>query len=77
MRAVSYTHLTNGDWTIITYVDKFYEILVGNNPITCNALINDIELLDYYYNNDNSTRLCVNNNDEYYKYVRYIYDDGG
>ena len=23
---------TDGDWTIITYVDKLYEILIGNNP---------------------------------------------
>ena len=67
---------TNGDWTVITYVDKFYEILIGNNPINCNGLINDIELMDYYYNNNNN-KLSVCNNDACYKYIRYIYDDGG
>ena len=70
------TSNTNGDWTIITYVDKFYERLIGNNPINCNGLINDIELMDYYYNNNNN-KVSMYNNDECYKYVRYIYDDGG
>ena len=55
------TNNTDGDWTIITYVDKFYEILIGNNPINYNGIMNEIKLMDYYNNNNN--KLCVDNND--------------
>ena len=34
------TNNTDGDWTIITYVDKFYERLIGNNPINYNGIMN-------------------------------------
>ena len=30
-----------------------------------------------YYDNDNNTRLYVDKNDVCYKFIRYIYDDGG
>ena len=70
------TNNTDGDWTIITYVDKVYEILIGNNPINHNGIMNGIKVMDDYYNNNNN-RLSVYNNDACYKYTRYIYDDGG
>ena len=68
--SVSYTHLDvykrqNVDWTIITYGDKIY-----------NGIMDEIELMGYYDSN-NYNNLCVDNNDACYKYVRYIYDDGG
>ena len=56
---------TNVDWIIITYGDKIY-----------NGIMDKIKLMGYY-DNDNNTRLCVNKNDNSYKYIRYIYDNGG
>ena len=69
------TNNTDGDWTIVTYVDKVYEILIGNNPINYNGIMNGIKLMDCYNNYNN--KWCVYNNDACYKYIRYIYDDGG
>ena len=66
------TNNTDGDWTIITYVDKAYEILIGNNPINYNGIMNEIKLMDNN-NNNNNNKLCVDNNDACYKYIRYIY----
>ena len=40
-----------------------------------NDKMDEIKLMDSY--NDNDNKLCVDNNDICYKYVRYIYDDGG
>ena len=37
--------------------------------------MDEIRLMDYY--NNNNTKLCVDNNDACYKYIRYLYDDGG
>ena len=67
---------TDGDWTIITYVDKLYAILTGNNPINYNGLMDVIKVMDDYYN-DSNNKLSAYNNDACYKYVRYIYNDGG
>ena len=58
------TNNTDGDWTIITHVDKIY-----------NGIMNGMKLMDYYNNNNN--KWYVDNNDACYKYIRYIYDDGG
>ena len=56
---------TNVDWTIITYGDKIY-----------NGIMDEVKLMGYYDSN-NYNNLCVDNNDACYKYIRYIYDDGG
>ena len=56
---------TDVDWTILTYVDKIY-----------NGIMDEVKLMGYY-DNDNDNKLCVDNNDACYKYIRYLYDDGG
>ena len=60
------TDNTNGDWTKLTNIEQVYEPIKG--------IMNDIEVRDYYNNNN---KFDVNKNDLCYKYVRYIYDDGG
>ena len=58
--------ITYGDWTKIIDSDKFYDII--------NGITKDIEVMVYYNNNN---KFEVNKNDLCYKYVRYLYDDGG
>ena len=55
---------TKRDEIIITYGDMMY-----------NGIMDEVQLMGYYDSN-NYNNLCVNNNDECYKYIRYIYDDG-
>ena len=57
---------TDGDRTKITNVDGFYEWIDKND-------------VKYYVDNghNNNNKLYVDNNDVCYKYIRYIYDDGG
>ena len=69
------TKNTNGDGTKLTNVDKVYEIIKRNNPINYNGIMNDINLMGYYSNNKNV--MYVDKNDLCYKYIRYLYDDGG
>ena len=58
------TNNTDGDWTILTDGDKIYY----------NGIMDEVKLMGYY---DNDNKLCVDNNDACYKYIRYLYDDGG
>ena len=52
---------TDVDWTITTYGDKIY-----------NGIMDEVKLMGYY-DNDNNTKLCVNNKDACYKSIRDIY----
>ena len=75
---ITYLMLTNNtdrDWTKITNVDKVYEIIKGSNPINYKGIMNDIELMGYYNNNNN--KLSVSKNEKCYKKVRLLYNDGG
>ena len=61
------TRITNGDGANITNVDRFYE-LIGNNGVK------------YYVDNghnNNNNKWKVDKNDLCFKYIRYLYDDGG
>ena len=60
------TDNTDGDWTILTDGDKIYY----------NGIMDKIKLIGYYDSN-NYNNLYVDKNDESYKFIRYIYDDGG
>ena len=55
----------DGDGSEITNVDRLYE------------LVDDVDNGYYNNNNNNNNNLYVYNNDLCYKYVRYLYDDGG
>ena len=60
------TNNTDGDWTKITNIDKVYEIIKGNNPINYNGIMNDIELMGYYNNNN---KLSVSKNERINKWT--------
>ena len=68
------TKNTNGDWTKVNNVGKVYEIIKRYNPINYNGIMNDIELMGYYINNN---ELSVSKNDNCYIKIRLLYDDGG
>ena len=57
---------TNGDWTKLMDSDKLYEII--------NGMMKNLEIMVYENNNN---KLKVNKNNLVYKYVRYLFDDGG
>ena len=58
--------ITYGDWTKLIDRDKFYDII--------KCITTDMEKMVYY--NDNN-KYEVNKNDLCYKYIRYLFDDGG
>ena len=58
--------ITNGDWTKLMDSDKLHEII--------NGMMKDLETMVYENNNN---KLKVNKNHLVYKYVRYLFDDGG
>ena len=64
-----YTSTTNihGGWIKTNNSDKSYEITKGK--------MNDIEVM--VYNKNDNNKLDVNKNHLCYKYVRYLFDDGG
>ena len=56
---------TDGDWTKLIDHDRLYEIIDG---------MMNLEIMVYENNNN---KLKVNKNHLVYKYVRYLFDDGG
>ena len=59
---------TNGNRIEITKVDGSDE-LMGNNGVKY--------YIDNGHYNNNNNKLCVDKNNLCFKYVRYLYDDGG
>lgn len=67
------TKNTKRDWTKITNVDGFYELIGGNNVVKYYAdIIND----NGYYNNNYNVMRVIKDDNCYVK-VRRIYNDGG
>ena len=69
------SNTTDGDWTKIINIDNVYEIIIGNNPISYQGIMKEIELMGYHINDNNKLR--VSKNEKCYKKVRLLHDDGG
>ena len=67
------TNNTKRDWTKITNVDGFYELIGGNNVVKYYV---DIINENGHYNN-NYNVMSINKDENCYVKVRLIYDDGG
>ena len=71
---------TDGDRTEMTNVDRLYEIIImWGKPIKhCYWIMETSENTDRpsYYNNKNN-KSKIDKNDLCFKYVRYLYYDGG
>ena len=57
---------TDGDWITLIDRDRLYEII--------NGMMQNLAIMVYENNNN---KLKVDKNHLVYKYVRYIFDDGG
>ena len=57
---------TDGDMTKINDVERFYDL----------TIVEQFEILENYHNNNNN-KLRVEKNEECYKYIRLLFDDGG
>ena len=67
---------TKRDWTKITNVDGFYELIMGSNLVYYSCDIGEeSKVKGYYVNNNNVIR--VSKDENYYVKIRWIYDDGG
>ena len=69
------TKNTKGDWTKNTNVDKFYEIIMWNDPVSSYGIMDKTNLMSYYINSNNMVN--VNQTEMCYGNVRLNFDNGG